>query len=100
MPEKNKKEVLKKAVASAKMYDVGHKMSDMPLMKPMKKNEKCYPYMNLSAKEAPFLENCTVGEDEKFVIEATLTSKDVWQDNKGMDRANYTFEIKKVGLSK
>lgn len=95
----NKKQILKKAVAS--MTDIGRTAEeDYGPIRPAKKNEKYYPTLRLSAKTAPWLSNCDVGEKKTFVIEATLTHKEISEKKDGGNRYDYTFEVKKAGLAK
>jgi hypothetical protein len=94
-----KKQIVKNALSSVKMQDMGHMMSDSCCFpSKMDKNKKFYPSFYLSGKEADFLKDHNVGEQKKFVILGMLRSKTLRSNAKNGDSADFDVEIQKMGV--
>lgn len=98
----DKKSILKKSIASVSMQDTGHKVKDYGCCEPIaskksKKEKVIYPCLYLDGAEAPYLDDCEVGEKYSFLVEGVIRSK---SSSEGIDRkeiSNYTLEIRKIG---
>lgn len=95
MASESKKKILKDVIQSVELHDAGRKIGP-PSYKPLKPQDKTYPTLYLSAKEAPFLSGYKVGDKCTIVIKGEVIGQDS-SSSKNHERNDYRVEIHEVG---
>lgn len=96
----DKKDFLKKSLASVAMKSTGRKMSyglEVATSAKKKKNEMYYPTLYIDTDQAPSLDDCELGEKETFVVEGVIRSKTSSETSDGRDHYSYSIEVHKIG---
>ena len=95
----NQKDIIKKAVGKVTLKDVGKNSGGLDSVKASyPENKKYYPSIYLSSDEAPFLEDCEVGDEETLVITIKIKSASERLSDDGSVKCDYTLDILKMGL--
>ena len=97
-PYSKKKEILKIAVGSVKMYDASHMHGMDTLAVPEPYDKKHYPSVSLSLKEAPSLMGAKVGDICTLIMKMKVTSHN---SNHTLKDSNdeYRLEIQNIGTT-
>lgn len=103
MQDSKKKETLKIALEKVSLTDAGVKdkygFSEITSSSKDEKNKIYYPTIYLSAKEAPDLKGCEIGEEKTLVVKVRVKSHSLSENEKNSNE-DFTLEILKMGVIK
>lgn len=101
-----KKSILKEVLEKVSMSDTGITLDEKyaPIGFPIetsakkRKEEKIYPNLYLTCKEAPVLKGSSAGDEKLLIVKAKIKNITVRDDEKRGKNSDYSIEIKKIGI--